>query len=87
MSNCTSTMPPFQRSDPQTMMKEGLFLLGYGLSLWTITLFDRLVDGQERRRLVRQLARFDDRMLKDIGVTRASVDTALRGEQKTRSDR
>jgi len=38
----------------------------------------RLVDGHERARQRRQLRELDDRLLRDIGVTRAAVDREVR---------
>jgi uncharacterized protein YjiS (DUF1127 family) len=41
--------------------------------VWLVTILDRLVDWQERASQRRALATLDDRMLKDLGLTRADV--------------
>jgi uncharacterized protein YjiS (DUF1127 family) len=39
----------------------------------------RLTDFLEQRKAVRQLSRLDDRMLKDIGVSRSAIHAAVSG--------
>ncbi|MCB9959297.1 MAG: DUF1127 domain-containing protein [Rhodospirillaceae bacterium] len=42
-------------------------------------LVDRMFAWQERRRAVRSLSQMDDRLLKDMGLSRADVDSLRRG--------
>lgn len=60
------------------LMRDGLRLLQQGLALGCVVVFDHLVDGLEQGRQCRQLARMDGRALRDIGLTRAMADEALR---------
>jgi uncharacterized protein YjiS (DUF1127 family) len=48
-------------------------------------LFDRLVNWIKRRVAVARLQRLDDRMLKDIGITRGEIEAAVRGHDRPRS--
>ncbi|MCA8933100.1 MAG: DUF1127 domain-containing protein [Rhodospirillaceae bacterium] len=44
-----------------------------------VRLVDRWFDWQERRRAVASLGQMDDRLLKDMGLSRADVDSLRRG--------
>lgn len=45
-----------------------------GFRRWLIETLDRGLDWLDRSRSRRQLARLDDRLLRDIGVTRTDAD-------------
>jgi len=47
-------------------------------------LFRRLVTWVRRRKAVAQLQAFDDRMLKDMGITRGEIESAVRGCDRRR---
>jgi uncharacterized protein YjiS (DUF1127 family) len=44
-------------------------------------LFRRLFGWMRRRAAIAQLQALDDRMLKDIGLSRGEIETAVRGEE------
>jgi uncharacterized protein YjiS (DUF1127 family) len=72
-ANCTDTIQT--RSDPSL----GVHILaiawfaGRQLARWTRHALDDALAWAERSRQRRQLATFDDHMLRDIGVSRADV--------------
>ena len=43
-------------------------------------LFRRMLDEWDQRRAIDQLQSFDDRMLRDIGLTRGTIRAAVRGQ-------
>ena len=47
--------------------------VGEQISRWLIASLDRVLDRLERGRELAALARFDDRALKDIGLTRSDL--------------
>jgi uncharacterized protein YjiS (DUF1127 family) len=49
-----------------------------GLMSWPYRPFEVLADWQERRRQRDQLQRLDDRLLKDIALTRADIEREIR---------
>lgn len=73
MQNCTRTISPETLLSPREMIAAGVRLFASGLSLWLVSLTDRLMDRLEARRNIAVLHKADDRMLKDIGLTRADV--------------
>lgn len=80
MSHCTSTIRQPTPSDARAMIVDGLRMLVKGVSLYAITLSDALVDGRERKRNADLLARFDERMLDDIGLSACDVERLRRGK-------
>lgn len=71
--NCTDTM--HDDALPQRPLTEGLWSL---CRAWAGFLVGRVLTWHERARQRRQLLMLDDRMLKDIGLTRADVDEEIR---------
>jgi uncharacterized protein YjiS (DUF1127 family) len=55
--------------------------IGRGLERRAIAVLDAVFEYSERRRQRRQLAALDDRLLRDIGLSRADVERALRPER------
>lgn len=69
MSNARLETPPFARTPiPAAMLRPVSALARRALTL---------VAGWRNRREIVRLATFDDRLLRDIGLTRADVDWAL----------
>src|SRR5262249_52665485 len=46
---------------------------------WVAALWRRAVDLMERRRAMQELSELDDRSLRDIGLSRADIEAAVRG--------
>lgn len=74
MQNCTRTIQSSSFLTPSEMIVAGLRLLMSGLSLWLVATSDRLLDRLDRHRQIRQLHSWDDRMLRDIGISRCDLD-------------
>ncbi len=45
-----------------------------------MTMFHRMLDEWDERRAIAQLQSFDDRMLRDIGLTRGTIRAAVKGQ-------
>lgn len=74
MQNCTRTISPLNDLTPGAMVATGLRLLASGLSLWMVGAVDRALDHLSHRRSIAALHKADDRMLKDIGISRADIE-------------
>ena len=67
--HCTDTITPVRLPAAPGLGRLWLAWLAIGLQ----TVADRVLAGLERSRQRRRLAEMDDRMLRDIGITRAEA--------------
>jgi uncharacterized protein YjiS (DUF1127 family) len=65
------------------MVVSGLKMLAKGVELYVIALTDAIIDRQDARRNLATLETFDDRMLKDIGLTQADIEKVRQDTRRT----
>lgn len=87
-SQCSSSRRVVLYSGKKASEKLTLSKVADILSGFVVSIFDRLCDQQEKRRVYLQMASMSDRQLDDIGLTRDDLDTVLKGSaDQTRSTR
>ncbi len=83
MSHCTSTIDRPTLGQAHSMVVSGLKMLAKGVELYVIALADAIIDRQEVRRNLASLETFDDRMLKDIGLTKVDIEKVRQDTRRT----
>lgn len=81
MNYCSTTIEPrdpLTTNQARAMLRQGLGLVLRGTGLWIVAGMGGILRAMAHHRARRHLHGLDDRLLRDIGIRRDDIDTAVR---------